>query len=126
MGTASELKKGKFFEVGGSIYQVVRKELVAYGTHSHSKLKITAADLFSKKSKEFTFMHEDKVDILDLMKKTASVIAKTPNGVQIMDPVSYETLDADADSEVLDSINDGDEVIFINHEGMVRILEKKS
>ena len=126
MATASELKKGKFFEISGSIYQVVRKEIVAYGTHSHSKLKITAADLFTKKNKDFTFMHEDRVDVLDLMKKTANVISKSASGVQIMDPVSYETLDAECDKDVLSDVNEGDEVIFINHEGIVRILEKKS
>ncbi|MCK5283208.1 MAG: hypothetical protein KAK00_07400 [Nanoarchaeota archaeon] len=125
MGLASDLGKGKFFEYKGEIMQAVRKETVAYGTHSHSKLKLTVTDIKGKKEKVITLAHGDRVDILDIKKKTAQVISKTPKGVQIMDPYSYETLDATAEQEVINEINEGDEVIYVNYNNNVSILGKR-
>ena len=124
MASASELQKGKYFEYRGEILQVVRKEIVAYGTHSHSKLKITAEDLHGKGQKTFTLAHEDKVDILDIRKKTATIIAKLQDKVQIMDPISFETLDASISPELFNEVKEGDEVIFIDYNNNVTILEK--
>jgi translation elongation factor P/translation initiation factor 5A len=125
VASASELNKGNFFSFKGEILQVLRKELVAYGTHSHSKLKLSVSDVYGKKERVLTFAHEDKVDILDIKKKTGNVLSKTPKGVQIMDPFSYETMGASADSRLLEEINEGDEVIFINNGNVASILEKK-
>ena len=125
MALAEELNRGKFFNYKGEIVQVTKKELVAYGTHSHSKLKITVTDLHGKGNKILTFMHNDKVDMVDVKKKTAQVISKTINGVQIMDPVSYLTYDAIIDTGLLNEINEGDEVIYIDYNNSATILEKK-
>ena len=105
--------------------QVTKKEIVAYGTHSHSKLKLTVTDLHGRGNKILTFMHNDKVDIVDVKKKTAQIISKTPNGVQIMDPVSYVTFDAVIEMALLNEVNVGDEVIYIDHNNAATILEKK-
>lgn len=125
MALAEELNKGRFFEYKGEILQVTKKEIVAYGTHSHSKLKLTVTDLYGKGNKILTFMHNDKVDIVDVKKKVAQVISKTRNGVQIMDPVSYITFDAIVEMALSDEINEGDEVIYIDYNNGATILEKK-
>lgn len=125
MALASELNRGKFFEYKGEIMQVLRKETVTYGTHSHSKLKLTVANLHGKGEKTVNLMHGDRVDILDIKKKIAQVISKTPQGIQIMDPVSYETLDANVDEELLSGINEGDDIVYIDHNNNVMILGKK-
>jgi hypothetical protein len=41
-----------------------------------------------------------------------------------MDSLSFETKDATADPEVLADINEGDIVIFVDYEGIVKVLEK--
>lgn len=125
MALASELNRGRFFEYKGEIMQVLRKETVTYGTHSHSKLKLTIANLRGKGEKAINLMHGDRVDILDIKKKIAQVISKTPQGIQIMDPVSYETLDANVDEELLSGINEGDDIVYIEHNNNVMILGKK-
>jgi translation elongation factor P/translation initiation factor 5A len=121
---ASDLERGKFFEYKGEILQVMRRSLVNCGTHSHTKLVFTVCDINGKKEREITMGHNEKVDIIDIMKKKANVISKSDNGLQIMDAVSYETLDATADSDILATINEGDEVLFIDYKG-VRVLGKK-
>jgi translation elongation factor P/translation initiation factor 5A len=41
-----------------------------------------------------------------------------------MDSQSFETMDAQADPEVLAEINEGDVVIFVDYQGIVKVLEK--
>lgn len=125
MALASDLEKGKYFMYNGEIYRVVRKEVVAYGTHSHTKLKLYIQDLEGKGEKVINLSHNDRVDILDIIKKTAQVVSKTPTSIQIMDMHSYETFDAEIDPNLKNQIKEGDEVIFINYNNMVKVLEKK-
>ncbi len=125
MASASELKKGDYFRHNNELLRVNRKELVAYGTHSHSKLKLFVQSLDKKGEKTINLHHTDKVEIIDIIRKSAQVISKTPDKVQIMDSVSFETVDADIDEELLNELNEGDEVTFINLEGNFKILEKR-
>jgi len=125
MAMATDLERGKYFLYNGEIYKVQRKEVVAYGTHSHTKLKFYIEDLGGMGEKSITLGHTDRVDIVDIQKKTAQVVSKTDTTVQIMDMHTYETCDAQVDSELKDEIKEGDVVIFINYNNMVKILEKK-
>ena len=125
MATASELKRGDYFRHNNEILRVVRKELVAYGTHSHSKLKLYVQALDKKGEKTINLHHTDKVDILDIVRKSGQVVSKTQDKIQIMDNVSYETFDADAEEEMLNELKEGDLVTFIDAEGNIKILEKR-
>lgn len=125
MAIATDLDRGKYFMHNGEIFKVQRREVVAYGTHSHTKLKFYIEGLDGKGEKTITLGHTDRVDLVDIHKKTAQVVSKTPASVQIMDTHSYETFDASVDPELKERINEGDEVIFINYNNLVKILEKK-
>ncbi|MFH2028344.1 MAG: hypothetical protein ABIJ08_04360 [Nanoarchaeota archaeon] len=124
MTAAKDLQKGKYIRYNGEIYQVVRKEIVAYGTHSHSKTKLFVRSLSSSGEKSFNLSHHDNVEELDIIRKKAQVIAKLNDKVQVMDNISYETFDADVDRVLLDDIKEGDEVIFIDFEGRAKVLQK--
>ncbi len=65
------------------------------------------------------------IEELDIIRKSAQVISKLPDKVQIMDMHSYQTIDADVDEELLNELNEGDEVTFIEVEGNARVLEKR-
>ena len=69
--------------------------------------------------------HTDKVEIIDITRKTGQVIAKTSEKIQIMDNVSYETLDANAPEELFKEIKEGDNVTFIDLNGNIEIIEKR-
>ncbi len=120
MTAAKDLKKGSYVLLNNEVYQVARKETVAYGTHSHSKTKLFARPLFSKGEKSFNLSHHENVEELDIKKKTGQVISTSP--VQIMDMHSYETLDAEAGDI---KFSEGDEVIFIDYRGKTKIVELK-
>jgi translation elongation factor P/translation initiation factor 5A len=42
-----------------------------------------------------------------------------------MDNVSYETLDANAPEEILNELNEGDLVTFVDFNGNVQIIDKR-
>jgi len=125
MSSASELKKGSYFIYNGEPVCVVRKEIVVYGTHSHSKLKLFIQGLNKKGEKSINLHHTDKVETVDITRKTGQVISKTNDKVQIMDNVSYETLDGNATEEIFNELNEGDQVIFVDLNGDIQIIEKK-
>ena len=124
MPTASELKKGSYFIYNNKPVQVIRKEIVVYGTHSHSKLKLFIKGLTEKGERSINLHHIDKVEIIDIVKKTGQVISKNDK-IQIMDTVSYETLDASAPEELLNELNEGDQVTFVDFKGDIQIIEKR-
>ncbi|HJO02169.1 MAG: hypothetical protein QF655_03070 [Candidatus Woesearchaeota archaeon] len=125
MSSASELKKGSYFIYNNEPVRVNRKEVIVYGTHSHSKLKLFIQGLNKKGEKSINLHHTDKVETVDITRKTGQVISKTNDKVQIMDNVSYETLDASAFEELHNELSEGDQVIFVDLNGDIQIIEKK-
>lgn len=125
MTTAKELKPGKYIKINNEILKVTRKEVVAYGTHSHSKTKLFIQGLFTKGEKSINLNHHDNVEVVDIIRKEGQIISKLADKVQIMDKVTYETVDADVDKDLLAELNEGDTVTFINFEGKCSILEKR-
>ena len=125
MSTASELEGGNYFLYNGEPVRVIRKEVVAVGTHSHTKLKFFIQGLREKGEKTVIFQHSDRVEKIDLLRKQGQIISKTGNKVQVMDAVSYETLDANIPLELDDNLNEGDSVTFVELNGTVEILDKR-
>ena len=125
MGSASELKKGSYFIHSNKPVRVNRKEIVVYGTHSHSKLKLFIQGLTDKSEKTINLHHTDKVEIIEIIRKVGQVISKTDDKVQLMDNVSYETLDGSAPVELHSELNEGDLVTFVDFKGNVKIIEKR-
>ena len=125
MASASELKKGSYFVHNGKIVKVNRKEVVVYGTHSHSKLKLFIQGLNQKGETAINLHHTDKVDIVDIIRKVGQVIAKKNDTIQIMDNVSYETLDGTASEDLNNELQEGDQITFIDFNGNIQIIEKR-
>lgn len=125
MTDAKGLKQGNYIKLNNEIVKVVRKEVVACGTHSHSKTKLFVRGLYSKGEKSINLNHHDQVETVDVIRKQGQIISKMTDKVQIMDNVSYETIDADVEPELLEELNEGDNVTFINFEGKAIVLEKR-
>ena len=125
MSLASELGRGNYFIYNNEPIRILRKEIIAVGTHSHSKLKFFIQGLNEKSERSIILNHTDKVEIVDITRKLGQVISKTNNKLQIMDMVSYETVDANAHEDLFNQINEGDQVTFIELKGNVEIIEKR-
>ena len=125
MSTAQELERGNYFIHNGEPVRVIRREVIVVGTHSHSKLKFYIQGLREKGERSVTFQHSDRVEKVEIMRKQGQIISKTGNKVQLMDAVSYETLDANIPQELSSEINEGDNVTFVELNGTVEILDKR-
>ena len=125
MTEAKELSRGSYILHNGEILRVIKKETVAYGTHSHSKTKLYLQGLTSRGEKSINLMHHDKVEELNIIRKSGQVVSKMTDKIQVMDSHSFETLDAGAEQELLAELNEGDQVTFIDHNGAATILEKR-
>ncbi|MBI2652054.1 hypothetical protein HYX00_01195 [Candidatus Woesearchaeota archaeon] len=125
MPTASELERGNYFIYNNEPVRVIRKEVIVVGTHSHSKLKFYIQGLREKGERAVIFQHSDRVDKVEIMRKNGQVISKIGNKVQLMDAVSYETLDSNLPAELINDINIGDTVTFVELNGRVEILDKR-
>ena len=119
------MERGTYFIYNNEPVRVLRREVIVVGTHSHSKLKFYIQGLQERGERSLPFHHTDKVEIVDIVRKLGQIIAKTSNKLQLMDMVTYETLDATAPSELFNEINEGDNVTFIEFQGNVQILEKR-
>jgi len=124
MGVIKDMAIGSWIMYQGQPHQIKRKENVAYGTHSHSKTKLFLQPLSGGAVREATFAHQDKVEEVEIVRKNGQVIAKLGKKVQIMDPISYETLEADISQELFEQVREGDEVIFVNFNG-IKVLGKR-
>ncbi|HZX45063.1 MAG TPA: hypothetical protein VFF28_05265 [Candidatus Nanoarchaeia archaeon] len=125
MTNAKDLKPGNYIKINNEILKVTRKEIANCGTHCHSKTKLYVQGLYSKGEKTMNLNHQDSVDQIDITRKEGQVISKMPNKVQLMDQISFETLDADCDEELLSKVFEGDTVTFITFEGMSKVIEKR-
>ena len=125
MSTATELKKGSYFIHDDKPVRVNRKEVVVYGTHSHSKLKLFIQGLNDKSEKAINMHHHEKVEIIDIIRKVGQVVSKTDDKVQIMDNVSYETLDGTAPQELHNELKEGNQITFVDFQGNIQIIEKR-
>ena len=125
MPTASELERGNYFIYNNEPVRVLRKEVIVVGTHSHSKLKFYIQGLNERGERTVTFHHTDKVEIVEIIRKQSQIISKSNNKVQLMDMVTYETLDSAVSSELFNELNENDQVTFVNIDGNVQILEKR-
>ena len=125
MPTAQELERGSYFIHNNEPVRVLRKEVIVVGTHSHSKLKFYIQGLNEKGERSINFHHTDKVEIVDIIRKQGQIISKANNKVQLMDMVSYETLDSEVTNELFNELNENDQVTFVNINGTIQILEKR-
>jgi translation initiation factor 5A len=121
MASAGDLERGNCFLVRNEPVQIIRKELVSVGTHSHTKIKFFVEFLFSGKQDVITMSHQDNVETVEVMRKKATIISKNP--LQIMDLVSYETKDATAEQKVIEKIEQGDEVVYVDYLGKVKVID---
>src|SRR3989339_99532 len=124
MAQAKDIYPGMYIRMHNEILKVTKKEIANCGTHCHSKTRLIVRGLFSKGERSFNLGHNENVETVEITRKQGQVIAKLPGKVQVMDIVSYETVDADVEKELLEELNEGDTVIFINFEGKATVLEK--
>src|SRR3989344_2268080 len=121
MVQAKDIYPGMYIRMNNEVLKVTKKEIANCGTHCHSKTRLIVRGLFTKGERSFNLGHNENVETVEIMRKEGQVIAKLPDKLQIMDVLSFETLDADVDKSLLEELNEGDSVTFINVEGKTTV-----
>ena len=110
----------------GEPAKVTQKERVTVGTHMHSKTRLVVQGIFSGRSEVLTLSHHENLEDVEILNKKGQVVSKSsPNQIQIMDLVSYETFTATVEPAMFEKINDGSIVTFIELMGKIIVLETK-
>jgi translation elongation factor P/translation initiation factor 5A len=122
----NQMKKGNYMLHKDEPVMIKEIGLVVYGTHSHAKMKLTVNGVFSSLNETFTLPLHHKVEDIEIIRKAAQLIAKSNEAVQIMDNVSYETFDAEVDRALMEELQEGDAVTFVEFGNKARIIEKRS
>ena len=122
----ADAKAGMYIMNRGEPAKVTQKERVTVGTHMHSKTKLTVQGLFSGRSEVLTLGHHENLEDIEIVNKKGQVVAKiSPNQLQLMDLISYETLSATVADEVFQKLQEGSMVTFIDFNGKVIVMEAK-
>jgi translation elongation factor P/translation initiation factor 5A len=122
---AKDTDRGSFIKIKNEIYRIKRKEVVAVGTHSHTKLKFFCKPLFGTSEKEFIFAHNDSVEMVDISKKRGQVISFQDGKIQVMDNDTFEIHDAVKSDDLTDEIAEGGPASFMILDGKVFIVNAK-
>ena len=120
-----KLKKGNYILHKGEPYMVKEVQSVVTGTHTHTKVKVSVHGLFSGVNESFTVPPHEHVDELSIIRKHGQVISKNEDKIQIMDMFSYDTLDADYHPDLVGSLEEGDEITYVDFGGSAFIVEKR-
>lgn len=120
-----KLSKGSYIAHNGEPYRIKKLNLVVVGTHSHTKTKVEMVGLFSGKKEMMTMSPHEKVEDVKVIRRHGQLIAKMGEEVQVMSMDNYEMVDADVQQGLIDKINEGDDVTYVEFEGRARVIEKR-
>lgn len=118
-----KLKKGNYVVHDGEPHIIKDLQFVVYGTHSHTKAKIILQNLFTGKIIETSLPLHEQMQEANIIRKCASIISKEDSKMQIMDAVSFETIDADIESELLKQADENDQVTYIQFGNIAKVIE---
>ncbi len=121
-----ELKNGSYILIDNEPCRVVEIEFSSPGKHGAAKARITAIGVFDNQKRTLLEPSEGEVEVPEVKKKRAQVVAVTSSSVQLMDLESYEIFEANPQDESLrNSLKPGQEVEVLESLGkrlITRIL----
>lgn len=124
---AGSLKVGSYIVIDEVPCKVVEMDKSKPGKHGSAKVRIVAIGLFDGVKRSIVVPVDQKVEQPVVEKKSAQVIALTPQSIQLMDLSSYEVYEVPKDNvepSIIDKLSTGVEVEVwevLGHRRLVRI-----
>lgn len=123
------LKVGRYVIIDDEPCRIVNISISSPGKHGSAKARIDAVGIFDKRTRSIVKPTSAEIDVPIIDKRTAQVIAMTPDTVQIMDMETYETFDvpleSGVDDEVKDKLTEGINVEYWETLGRIKIMKYK-
>lgn len=122
-----ELKEGSYVVIDNEPCKIVEIEFSSPGKHGSAKARITAIGVFDGQKRTLLEPADADVEVPEIIKKRAQVVAVTQTGIQLMDLDTYEIYETTTgnDEELRNSIKPGQEVEVLESMGkrlITRIL----
>ncbi|MBI2542665.1 MAG: translation initiation factor IF-5A [Candidatus Aenigmarchaeota archaeon] len=106
------LKPGSFVVIEDVACKVEKIQSSKSGKHGASKVRLEAIGLMDNKRKVLMGPSDDEVTVPIILKKQAQVLAVTGSKAQLMDLVTYETVELDIPEEIADKVQPGAEIAY--------------
>ncbi len=125
----SKLKPGRYILIDGEPCRIGNITVSSPGKHGSAKARIEAVGIFDGKVRSMVKPTSAEVEVPIIDKRTAQVIALTPDTVQIMDMETYELYDVPIETgvadEVKDQLKEGINVEYWETLGRIKIMKLK-
>jgi translation initiation factor 5A len=98
------------------------------GKHGGARVRVDGMGVFEPTRKSMIVPAGDKVEVPQLDKKVAQILATVGDKLQMMDMETYETFEMAVpsdDPDVMKFIKDGSEVMYIQFGGKKKITQAK-
>ncbi len=109
---AGTIKEGSYIIIDGVACKVANAETSKSGKHGHAKARIVAIGLLDNKKREIVLPAHDNVEVPLIEKKSAQVLSVSGDTANVMDDVTYETLDLKIPEELKGTVVPGCKVLF--------------
>ncbi|RLE82991.1 MAG: translation initiation factor IF-5A [Thermoprotei archaeon] len=121
---AGGIKTGSFVVIDGEPCRVVEVEKSKPGKHGSAKARIVAIGLFDNVKRSIVVPTDSRVEVPEVSKKLAQVIAVFENTVQLMDLGTYEVYEVPmpVEEEIRSRLSSGTEVEVWDVMGRKKIM----
>ncbi|WP_297069497.1 translation initiation factor IF-5A [Thermococcus sp.] len=125
----SKLKPGRYILMDGEPCRIGNITVSSPGKHGSAKARIEAVGIFDGKVRSMVKPTSAEVEVPIIDKRTAQIIALTPDTVQLMDMETYELYDVPrdtgVDSSIKDQLREGINVEYWETLGRIKIMKLK-
>jgi translation initiation factor 5A len=106
------LKKGNYVVVDGVACVVKDTQTSRPGKHGHAKVRLEAVGLTDGKKRQVVMPGHDNIDSPIIDKLNAQILSISGKTANVMDMESYETMDIPIPDELMDSLAEGQIVLY--------------
>lgn len=125
-----ELKRGSYVLLDNEPCRVEEIEFSSPGKHGAAKARLIAIGIFDNQKRTFLGPADSEIEVPEVRKKRAQVVAVTDTSIQLMDTETYEIFEANTqDPELKQNLKPGQDVEVLESMGkrlISRILGEKS
>jgi translation initiation factor 5A len=119
-----QLKEGGYIVIDDEPCEIISISVSKPGKHGAAKARIDAIGIFDGQKRSIVQPVTAKVYVPIVERKRAQVISVVGNTAQLMDLETYETFELQIPEELIDKIEPGKEVVYLESLGKRKIVER--
>jgi translation initiation factor 5A len=108
----SSLKVGSLMIIEEAACKIVSVDVSKPGKHGHAKINIMAVGLIDEKKRNVVMPGHENVDVPVIGKREAQVLSISGDKANVMDSLTFETLDLKIPEELKGKIKEGSTIVY--------------